>query len=123
MNFDVKSTSILRALLDNEYHPKLIEMVCWIIDTTGMVYVTSAFRPGDPGVHGTIPCRGMDLRSWIYSSPIALCRHINEVFKYDPRRRPHKRCAKVHRRANPDGTYGPIHIHLQVHPKTEILKL
>lgn len=115
MSIEVKNTVILRNLLSHNYHPKLISLACWIIDTGGMIYFTSGYRHADKGVHGTNPCRGMDIRSWIYVSPRALCVRINGVWKYDPDRRPDKRCALVHDKGS------GVHIHLQVHKNTEYI--
>ena len=112
MSIEIKNTAVFQEILSSIYHPKLISMLCWIIDTAGIVYLTSGYRLGDTGVHGTIPCRGMDIRSRIYVSPRALCVRINAIWKYDPDRRPEKRCALIH------GMSGNKHIHLQVHPKT-----
>jgi hypothetical protein len=107
MSIEIKNVIVLRRLLEQAYHPQLIELVCWFADTAGSIFVTSAYRDDPSSVHGWL--RGVDLRSWIYANPRRLCKRANEVWKYDPKRRPKKRCAKVH-----DVGQG-IHIHLQVH--------
>jgi hypothetical protein len=75
------------------------------------VVVTSHFRQGDKGVHGTNPCRGLDIRSWVYGDPQSICEMINRAYEYDPKR-PDKRCAILHNVGKGE------HIHLQVHPNT-----
>lgn len=73
--------------------------------------ITSAYRPGDPGVHGTQPLRGLDLRCKIASIGKATCDYINSRWQYDPSR-PDKVVAMYHNVGQGD------HIHLQVHPNT-----
>lgn len=108
----VKDEKVLRELLIASYHPILIELLTWFtIRHGGQVVITSAYRPHDDGVHGTIPCRAVDLRSWAFDFPQTVCDYINRTWTYDPER-PEMKCAIFH-----DVGYGK-HIHLQVHPRT-----
>jgi hypothetical protein len=99
-----------------EWHPKLVELVMWVVDFTGEVVITSGYRPdkihkADSGIHTKIPLRAIDIRHYIYSNPQGLCDAINNKFKYDPLRYS-MRCAILH-----DGL--GKHIHLQVHGRTK----
>ena len=42
--------------------PMLVTIAAWASDRFHLFIVTSAYRPGDSGVHGTMPVRGLDLR-------------------------------------------------------------
>ena len=110
MSIEINNVDILRSILEKPYHPQLVELVCWFADTAGSIFITSVYRDDSTNVHGRL--RGIDLRSWIYANPRALCKRANEVWKYDPIKRPKTRCAKVHDKGK------GVHIHLQVHPKT-----
>lgn len=109
----VKSKKIFLDLLLVAYDPVLISIIGYIDKKYGKVVITSGFRKGDTGVHGTIACRGMDIRSHVYHSPKAevICEDINSKWQYDPERK-EKKVAMVH-----DVGVG-IHLHLQVHPNT-----
>ena len=111
MSIQVKSNKVLENLLVHRYHKDLSFMLNWISVRYSDLVVTSGYRVGDTGVHGTDPCRGMDIRSWIYSNPQGIVDDINEHFIYDTDR-PKKKCAMLH--SVGDG----MHIHLQVHPKS-----
>ena len=98
------------------WHPKLREVLLWIVKLTGEVIITSGYRPtriysNDSGVHGTNPLRAVDLRYYIYANAEALQDQINLVFTYDPSR-PLLRVAWLH-----DTGQGK-HFHIQVHNKT-----
>jgi hypothetical protein len=93
------------------HHPNLKKLFLWVCQTFGEPVVTSAFRENDPGVHGTTPLRGLDIRSAIYSNPQNVEDSINCIWIYDPER-PEMKCAMLH------DTGGGIHIHLQVHLNT-----
>ena len=107
----IKDTSILKALLARDYHPTLIDIIMWTEDTYGKVVITSGYRYGDRGCHGTLPCRAIDIRSWVYADPEEIAEAINKHWTYDFRRK-EKKCAMVH-----DVGKG-IHFHIQVHPNT-----
>ncbi len=97
------------------YDPVLIDIVEFINQKYKRVIITSAFRLGDSGVHGTVPGRGMDIRSWIYIFSSRVVKAVNAQWIYDPRR-PKKQCAILHKNRGGRGK----HIHLQVHRRTEL---
>ena len=89
---------------------KLIAVLDDLIEYTGPVMVTSLYRDG-PGVHGTHPVRGIDIRC---RHPIAARAYeslVNIEWEYDTKR-PEKKVALAH-----DVGRG-YHLHLQVHPNT-----
>ena len=88
-----------------------IELLC-----TKERTVTSLFRIDDPGVHGQLPLRGIDLRQRKHDEGLGtkILAFVNDKWIYDPER-PGKMCAKIH------GEGLKRHIHLQTHPNT-ILK-
>ena len=99
-----------------KWHHKLIDLATWVVDFTGEIIITSALRmrtlyPLDSGIHTHLPLRALDIRSRIYNDPEKLCEVINNKFKYD-KLRPDMKCAIYH-----DTGLG-IHIHLQVHDRT-----
>lgn len=90
---------------------KLEEIVKDVRSKFGLSVVTSCYRPGDRGVHGQMPVRGIDLRCRMVSIGRCIERWVNSRWEYDPQR-PHMKCALYH-----DVGYG-IHLHLQSHPNT-----
>lgn len=91
-------------------HPTLEEVALQIYHL-GFDTITSAYRPDDNGVHGTMPIRGLDFRC---RDPIIgkkLEEYINERWIYDPDRSD-KNVALFH-----DIGKG-AHLHVQVHPNT-----
>ena len=97
-------------------HITMRSLIAWLEKETGLTFTeTSTYRDGEGSVHNTVPCRGNDLR--MRNKPIgeAICRFINDNWVYD-KNREHKMCAVLH------GTGSNLHIHLQVHPNTEIIK-
>lgn len=89
-------------------------MLLWLEDTTGLEYtITSLYRIGDSGVHGTLPLRGIDLRCRNAETGKVIERLINESWIYDPAR-PDISCAILH------GEGYNLHLHLQVHPDTTL---
>jgi hypothetical protein len=91
---------------------KLRSLMTWIEARYGIKFtITSQLRQNDPGVHGTLPLRGHDLRCWDTALGELICAQVNEHWEYDPERT-HKVCAMYH-----DAGSGS-HIHLQVHPNT-----
>ncbi|MCP4127738.1 MAG: hypothetical protein GY753_11825 [Gammaproteobacteria bacterium] len=75
--------------------------------------VTSLYRIGDDGVHGTLPCRGIDLgcKDAIIGNRVA--DFLNKRWEYDPKR-PEKLVCMYHAKKG-----GQPHLHLQSHPNTE----
>jgi len=108
----IKDVSVLMQVLTMEYHPKLILIMSWLTTMYDRTVITSAYRGGDKGVHGTDPCRGIDIRSWVFSNPRKVTDKINLTWEYDPDR-PDKRVGIYHDIGSGE------HIHLQVHDNTE----
>ena len=108
-----KDMKVLRAMFTVAWHPYLIALLMWLkvrYHKTSVV-ITDAYRDGDKGVHGSVPLRGLDLRSTVFENPQQICDDINNEWLYDPKR-PDMKVAILH-----DIGKG-IHIHLQVHPNT-----
>lgn len=79
---------------------------------TGVEFtITSLYRIGDNGVHGTLPLRGTDLRMRLPAVGLELEDFINNTWEYDPERS-EKKCAMLH------GKGSNLHLHIQVHPNT-----
>jgi hypothetical protein len=111
-----ESQPILENAFSVAWHPILVDLLLWIemAVLNPLPVITSTFRPGDKGVHGTDPLRGLDLRSRGYDAQ-AVTDKINEHWCYDSER-PRFKCAIFHNVGR-----GP-HIHLQVHNETHIMK-
>lgn len=93
---------------------RLRSIAIWLEQYTGIEFtVTSLYRTGNKGVHGTLPLRAIDLR---FRGPESLGQAfadlVNLHWRYDETR-PAMRCAIYH-----DAGSGP-HLHLQVHPRTK----
>ncbi len=73
--------------------------------------VTSIYRPGDKGVHGTLPVRGVDVRMRDLDLGLTIEDKVNSLWQYDPRRPSIKVCEAHGEGAN-------FHLHFQVHPNT-----
>ena len=73
--------------------------------------ITSQHRIGDPGVHGQLPLRGIDIRCFddVIGERLAIL--VNQKWIYDPKR-PEYSCAIYH------DTGKGKHLHLQSHPRT-----
>lgn len=112
----IKNPSVLKALLTKNYHPLLIEIVLDVYSVASKIVVTEGWREGK-GVHSTDPCRGIDLRSWIYQTPKLkeIQNYINSRWTYDPKR-PTMECLIEH------DTGKGTHLHCQVHPNTIRIK-
>lgn len=110
---EVKNQGVFLDLLAVPMHPLLFKLVktMFLLFPGEKFVITSAFRPG-PGVHGTDPYRGLDIRSHnLNAAPEYICHVLNKEFVYDPERE-HMKVAIFH-----DAGQGE-HIHLQVHPRT-----
>ena len=114
MKIQIKDVAVLRQILFH-YEKMLVDIVEFVLEDTGEIVITCGYREGDTGVHGTDPCRGIDLRSWMYLWPEVIRDKINEKWIYDPKR-PHKMCAVIHEAKPGKG----IHLHLQVHPNSKL---
>jgi len=73
--------------------------------------ITSQFRIDDPGVHGTLPLRGIDTSCKNDSLGLLVSQYVNSKWVYDSRR-PRKVCCRYH-----DAGSG-YHLHFQTHPNT-----
>lgn len=107
----IKDLKVFNALMSAPYHPKIVGLLTWFACRYSDFCITSGFRFGDSGVHGTIPCRAVDLRSSTFKEPWAVRDDVNKHWVYDPDR-PEYKCCVYH-----DAGSG-FHFHLQVHPKT-----
>jgi hypothetical protein len=115
MTIQIKDEETLEGFLIG-YHPLLIDIVLFVLSIENDMVITCGFRAGDTGVHGTFPCRGIDLRSWIYLNPSEISARINERWIYDPNR-PDMNCCELHKTKT-----GGMHFHIQVHPNTRLRK-
>jgi len=97
-------------------HPTLNQIAEDVKEEFGIDVITSAYRPGDKGVHGYF--RGLDMRCRNASLGHAIEDYVNERYEYDPKRPPalgfKLNCALWHKVEN-----GGYHLHLQVHPNTK----
>lgn len=91
---------------------KIARLCVWLEEELGFEFtITSIYRDGDKGVHGTIPVRGIDLRLRNYNIATQVVNLINSHWLYDEKR-PVMKCAMFH------NVGSGHHIHLQVHPNT-----
>jgi hypothetical protein len=74
---------------------------------------TSNFRPGDRGLHGTLPLRAWDLKCRDSVEGERIEDEVNERWIYDPDRPKFKVCL-YHENRSGRGK----HLHIQVHPNT-----
>ena len=92
--------------------PLLDEIVSDVYECFGLDVITSAYRPGDPGVHGTMPLRAVDMRCRDSSIGQYIVHWLDARYEYD-HARPKKLCAVCH------DTGKGLHLHLQVHPNSK----
>ena len=104
--FLVKNLEVLNV------HPTLIEIWDEVDHISGPGVITSAYRPGDEGVHGQITVRGIDRRCRDAAIGNAIKQYVNGRWEYDPDRS-HLECCIFHK----CDRYG-WHLHFQVHPNT-----
>ena len=108
----IKDSLVLVSLFQVKYDTTLVNILTELdIKYPDHVVITCGYRKGDKGVHGSIPCRGVDIRSWVFKNPVSVCNYINSNWEYDFNR-PEKFVALLHTAGS--GT----HIHLQTHPNT-----
>ena len=107
----IKDFGILQSIeAAGGLHPKLWALLRWVHEQwPGRVIITSLYRQDDRGVHGQKPCRGADIRSWVFSYPDAIVAAINDVWDYGDNQH---QVALLH-----DAGRGE-HIHLQVRDNT-----
>jgi hypothetical protein len=92
-------------------HPHLRVIVLEINIEFGMQAITSLYRIGDNGVHGTLPLRAIDVRCRNDDMGKVIEKWVNARYMYDPAR-PKMKVAMYH-----DVGRGK-HLHLQVHDHT-----
>ncbi len=107
LTIEYKNEQIFKNATCVAWHPTLVEVLMWIEKAFKPV-ITSAYRKGDPGVHGADPLRAFDLRSYIFTNPESVRDIINEHWVYDPKR-PAMQVCVYH-----DVGRG-VHFHVQVH--------
>ncbi len=73
--------------------------------------ITSLYRIGDPGVHGQLPLRGIDIRCKDDKRGKKIAKWVNGRYEYDPRR-PWMVCCMYH------NTGLGSHLHFQSHERT-----
>ena len=111
----IKNTAVLESILLYPSHPALIRLEIWFCIRYSQAVITGGYEERDyPSVHSTIPVRGKDYRSTVFSDPQTVADDINRHWQYDPER-PEMKCAKYH-----DTGRGP-HLHLQVHDNTRFI--
>lgn len=93
-------------------HPTLIAVVDDFEKEFGPKRVTSLHRMRDPGIHGTLPLRAMDIGEQNDDVGAILEDFLNARWVYDPDR-PRMKVAKYH-----DVGRGK-HLHVQVHKNTK----
>lgn len=110
----IKDIEVLRSLMEKPYAFKLVEIIDWIFSTYRFGVITEGYRkslhPND--LHGVIPVRAIDMRSWCYDNPQDMADNINSFWEYDYER-PQRRVAVYHKHLN-----DARHFHIQVHPNT-----
>jgi len=121
MSIKVKNHKVLMSLLAVPYHQNLIQVLVWVSIRYHDLVITSGYRDGDKGVHGLKPCRGIDIRSWIYNDPQKIVDDINSYWEYDTQRKYHiiNGNKKLLLTAKYHDTGSGDHIHLQAHPRTK----
>lgn len=92
-------------------HPILQPIVTEAMARYGLSLITSAYRPGDEGVHGQMPTRGVDLRCWDRVIGAQVESETNARWVYDPERPAMKVCMA-------HDTGSGYHIHFQCHRNT-----
>ena len=93
----------------------LRNILAWVEKETGAEFtITSLYRIGDKGVHGTLPVRGCDLRMRNQMVGEKLEKLVNLNWLYDFNRH-EKSCAYLH------GKESNLHLHIQSHPNTQEL--
>jgi hypothetical protein len=92
-------------------HPILQPIVTEAMARYELSIITSAYRPGDEGVHGQMPVRGIDLRCWDREYGVRIETEVNARWVYDPDRPAMKVCTA-------HDTGSGYHLHFQCHRNT-----
>jgi len=108
-----KDKKVLKGFAETQVHPKLIEILQFMLDSGVELIITESSRKKmhSHDLHDVVPLRAVDVRSWIFDSPESVVALINEAYTYDPRRKYIQVCI-YH-----DVGLGK-HFHIQVHPDT-----
>ena len=116
IDIKIKDQFVLENCFYACWHDILIDLFTWLINTglVPKITITSAYRPGDKGVHGQDPLRGVDIRSSGFDAK-SIVDKINNHWQYDSKR-PKMMCAILHNVGSGE------HIHLQVHDSTTIVR-
>jgi len=112
----IKDKSVLYNIMRVPYDETLIGVIMWLDGQfPDRIIITSGYRPGS-GVHGTTPCRAVDIRSWIFKDPELRANYINHAWEYDYER-PNKLVCLYHE-SKPGAD--DWHFHIQVHKNTRL---
>ena len=114
MLIEVKNKEVLESIMIHPFDPKLIEIIKWIIVDNEKIMATEGFRlqKHKNDLHGLIPVRAMDIRSFHYDDPVDVAKRINHYWEYDYNRPNMKVC--VYHEVGAGGR----HLHIQVHKRT-----
>ena len=112
---EIKDPSVCLGMLLWQYHHKLCQVFNWLLHRYSNVTFTETYRPKQHAndLHGTIPVRAIDIRSWNYPDPLQIQADINKKWEYDPAR-PDMMCCVYH------GKGKEKHFHIQVHKRTRM---
>jgi len=114
MNIKIKDIKVLESVLIHGFDKKLIAILSWLLKLKKKIVITGGYRPKQHrnDLHGQIPVRAIDIRSWIYLKPQKLADKINFAWIYDSTR-PNMKVAIYHKIKN-----GAWHLHIQVCART-----
>lgn len=109
----IKNVGVLRGLMERNYAPLLITIICEIGNEFGF-RMSESWREKRHmnDLHGTVPVRAIDLTEWVYDDAPAIEHWINNRWQYDPTR-PKMKVALLHATKN-----GVLHFHIQVSDNT-----
>ena len=110
----IKNTDVLAGLMERNFAPLLIIIICEIANKFGF-RMSESYRDKRHmnDLHGTAPVRAIDLSEWVYGDQAKdIERLINQNWIYDPGR-PEKKVALLHKAKG-----GVFHFHIQVHQNT-----
>ena len=110
---EVKDIQVLKSIMDHEFDDMLWHILSNILGMYSKIVITEGYRDQlhSNDLHGVIPVRAIDIRSWIYDNPEKIEQIINTRYTYDPQR-PEYQCCVYHT------TGHGMHFHIQVHPRT-----
>ena len=112
----IKNPDVLRSLMEYRFEPIRVSIVIYIANKHGII-ITEGYRVKKHrnDLHGTIPVRAIDIRSWVYpdTKVYRIMTAVNNKWEYDFKR-PNKKTMIVH-----DVGRG-IHAHIQCSPNTRL---